>query len=99
MSFDKKRMLFKVFLESQFAYSLLVWMFHSRKTNSRINYIHERASRLVYEDNFLSFEELLKKDNSFKIVVLYNLMGLLQNLFLCRTVFLYFEPLLKTLYF
>jgi len=67
MSFDKKRMLFKAFVESQFAYSPLVWMFHSRKTNSRINYIHERALRLVYADNFSSFEELLKKDGSFKI--------------------------------
>ena len=67
MSFDKKRILFKAFVESQFAYLPLIWMFHGRKANSKINHIHERALRVVYEDNCSSFEELLKKDGSFKI--------------------------------
>ena len=39
-------------------------MFHSRKANNKINYIHERALRKVYKDNESSFENLLKKDNS-----------------------------------
>jgi len=65
MSFEKRRILVKAFVESQFGYCPLTWMFHSRKANSKINHIHERALRIIYKDNNLSFEELLKKDNSF----------------------------------
>ena len=42
-------------------------MFHSRELNNRINRIHERALRLVYQDNSLSFAELPEKDNSVAI--------------------------------
>ena len=42
-------------------------MFHSRAPNNRINRLHERALRLVYKDPHLTFEELLRKDNSFYI--------------------------------
>ena len=38
-------------------------MFYSRSLNNKINWIHERALRLVYQDN-LSFSELLDLDNS-----------------------------------
>ena len=51
MSFDQRRVLLKGFVESQFGYCPLTWMFHSRKANSRINHIHERALRIVYKDN------------------------------------------------
>ena len=42
-------------------------MFHSRTLNNRINKLHERALRLVYKDQHLTFEQLLEKDNSFTI--------------------------------
>ena len=57
----------KSFIESQFGYCPLVWMFHSRSLNNRINHIHERALRIVYKDYYSSFEELLEKDKSFTI--------------------------------
>ena len=60
-------MLMKAFIESQFGYCPLVWMFHSRKLNNQINRLHERALRLVYKDSLLTFEDLLQKDNSFSI--------------------------------
>ena len=41
-----------------------VWTFCSSKMNHKINHIHERALRLVYQDYTTSFEGLLKKDNS-----------------------------------
>ena len=65
MSQDKLRIIMKAFIESQFGYCPLAWMFHSRKLNNRINRLHERALRLVYKDVTLSFEELLRKDNAF----------------------------------
>ena len=67
MSHDKLRLLLKAFIESQFGYCPLVWMFHSRTLNNRINRLHERALRLVYKEPTLTFEELLRKDNSFTI--------------------------------
>ena len=57
----------KSFIESQFGYCPLVWMFHSRSLNNRINHIHERALRIVYKNYYSSFEELLEKDKSFTI--------------------------------
>ena len=42
-------------------------MFCSRTLNNRINKLHERGLRLVYKDSLLTFEELLRKDNSFTI--------------------------------
>ena len=40
-------------------------MFHSRTIEKRINSLHERALRVVYKDDNLTFEQLLEKDNSF----------------------------------
>ena len=64
MSFDQRRLLMKSFIESQFAYSPLVWMFHDRHMNNKINKLHERSLRIVYKDDISSFEELLLKDGS-----------------------------------
>ena len=52
----------KSFVESQFSYSPLIWMFCGRVANNRINKIHERALRLVYQDSESSFEDLLATD-------------------------------------
>ena len=67
LSFDKKRLLLKSFIESQFSYCPLIWMFCSREMNRRINHIHERALRLVYDDYITSFEDLLIRDKSVSI--------------------------------
>ena len=37
-------------------------MFHSRPINAKINNLHYRALRIVYQDETSTFEELLKKD-------------------------------------
>ena len=39
-------------------------MFHERQIN-KINKLHERALRIVYNDTIMSFEELLVKDKTF----------------------------------
>ena len=67
METKKLRILMKAFIESQFSYCPLVWMFHCRELNNRINRIHERALRIAYNDPNSSFEELLRKDESFTI--------------------------------
>ena len=57
----------KAFIASKFFYYPLVWMFHSRKLNSRVNKLHQRALRIVYQDYASSFTELIEKDNSTSI--------------------------------
>ena len=54
----------KAFIESQFAYCPLLWMFCGRQINARINHIHERVLRVVYNDEVSLFEGLLGRDNS-----------------------------------
>ena len=63
----KLRILMKSFIDSQFNYCPLIWMFHNRTLNNRINKLHERALRLVFKNPNLSFQELLNKDKSFTI--------------------------------
>ena len=46
---------------SEFGYYPLVLMFYSRKLNSRVNKLHKRALRIVYQDYASSFTELLDK--------------------------------------
>ena len=67
LSFNKRRTPFKAFVESQFKYSPIVWMFHSRRTNNKINRLHERALRIVYDDDVSTFDQLLAMDKSFCI--------------------------------
>ena len=64
---EKRRIVMKTFIESQFNYCPLIWMFHSRIINNKINRLHERALRIVYSDFKSSFEGLLMEDNSFSI--------------------------------
>ena len=54
-------------MESKFKGSPIVWMFHSRRTNSKINSIHERALSVVYDDNVSTFDQILAMDKSFCI--------------------------------
>ena len=67
MSKDKLRILIKSFIESQFSYCPLIWMFHSRTLNNHINKLQERGLRLVYKDPQLTFVDLLRKDKSVTI--------------------------------
>ena len=64
---DKLRLLMRAFVTSQFQYCPLVWMFHSRKMNNKINRLHERALRIAYKDFCSSFATLLEKDRSVTI--------------------------------
>ena len=67
LSFEKKKNLLKAFIESQFKYCPLIWMFHNRNLNNKINHLHERGLRLIYNDYKTIFENLLAKDNNFCI--------------------------------
>ena len=67
MCLEKRKTVMKAYIASQFGYCPLVWMFHSRILNNKINSLHERALRITYGDRSSSFENLLEKDNSVSI--------------------------------
>ena len=67
MPLEKCRIVIKTFIQSQFNYCPLIWMFHSRTINNQINPLHERALRIFYSDFKSSFGSLLMKGNSFSI--------------------------------
>ena len=50
LSFQQRRILMKTFIDAQFNYCPLVWMFYSRTLNSKLNRLQERALRIVYQD-------------------------------------------------
>ena len=52
---------------SQFKYCPIIWMFHSRRTNNKINRLHNRALRIVYDDDVWTFDQLLAMEKSFCI--------------------------------
>ena len=64
---ERRRTLMKAFIESQFGYCPLIWMFCRRNLNNRINHLHERSLRIVHNGYESSFRELLELDNSVSI--------------------------------
>ena len=67
MGLSKRKLLMNAFFTSQFSYCPLIWMCHSRSNNRKINMLHERCLRIIYNDQQSSFTELLNKDNSVSI--------------------------------
>ena len=63
MSIEKRKVVMNAFFTTQFSYCPLVWMCHSRINNSKINMLHERCLRIIYNDKQPSLTELLNKDS------------------------------------
>ena len=65
LSFNKRKKLFKAFEESQFKYCQIVWIFHSQRTNNKINRLDEIVLRNVSGDDISTFDQLPAMDKSF----------------------------------
>ena len=63
MSLQKRRILMKSFITSLFNYCPIVWMYHNKSLKRKVNHIHERALRIVYQDFQSRFSAFLVKDN------------------------------------
>ena len=64
MELPKRRILRNAFFKAQFNYCPIIWMFHSRNLNNKINRLNERCLRIIYNDKHSNFEKLLNEDNS-----------------------------------
>ena len=67
MDQSERKYLMNAFFNSQFSYRPFVWMCHSRAWTNKINRLHKRCLRLLYNDKQLTFEGLLEKDDSVSI--------------------------------
>ena len=64
---QKRKVLMKSFVISQFNYCPIIWMYCQRRSNNLINKIHERALRIAYNDYVSDFNQLLENDKSVTI--------------------------------
>ena len=60
LPFYKCKTLINTIFDSLFAYCPLVWMFHNRQLNTKINNLHYRALRIICRNETFTFDELLK---------------------------------------
>ena len=67
MTLEKRRLVMKTFVFSQFNYCLLVWICHSRQLNHKLHRLQERALRIVCNDKCWTLYQLLEKDKSVAI--------------------------------
>ena len=65
LSAEKRRIIFKSFIESEFKYCPLNWMFFSQKSNNKINRLPEKYLKTVNNDCESTYEELLPHDSCF----------------------------------
>ena len=63
---EKAKLLCNAFINSQFNYAPLVWMFCRKKQYLKIQKIHHKALKVVYNSN-KNYDELLRDNNEFSI--------------------------------
>ena len=71
LSMKQKQLLYMSFMEAQFKYCPITWMFSSRSCSNKINKLQERELRLVYDDYESSFYYVLLHKNNL-IIILYS---------------------------
>ena len=64
MNLTKRKLLMNSFFASQFNYCPLVWMCHNHTINNKINRLHKRCLRIVYNDNKSLMSEIFDKRNN-----------------------------------
>ena len=67
LTFKNRTVFIKAYFESQFKYCPLVCMFHRTQVNNKINRLHDRALRMIYEDSTSLFDTFLEKDMSLSV--------------------------------
>ena len=63
LTLDKAKLLDNVFIDSQFNYASLIWMFCHKTTYLKIQKIHRKTLKVIYQSDF-SYDDLLQLSNS-----------------------------------
>ena len=67
LTLEQAKLLVNSFVNTQFGYAPLIWMFTSKNSMLKVNEIHRRTLRLVYDDCNSIYEELLVSYNDTSI--------------------------------
>ena len=67
LTVEKARILANAFINSQFNYAPLIWMFSSKTAINKILKIHYRTLQVVYSEYHKPYEELLQIDDDISI--------------------------------
>ena len=67
-----KKVIFNSFFKGQFNYCPLLWMFNTREVSHKINRLHERGSRVLLNNETLTFNDMLSESNDTTIHVKYS---------------------------
>ena len=67
MDLSKRSIVMNVFFNLQFNYCPVIWLRHNCTTNRKINRLHERCLRIIYNHKQSSFKMLFEKDSSVSI--------------------------------
>ena len=67
LNFKKNKSLINIFFMSHFTYCQLIWVGQNRTNSNKINTLHERCLRLLYNDKKSSFHEILERDSCVSI--------------------------------
>jgi hypothetical protein len=67
LTFSKRKLLLNSFVQSQFTHAPLVWMLHTKTANNKINRVHYKFLKTLYDDNDSTFKELLDKEGTFTV--------------------------------
>ena len=67
LTVEKARILANAFIDSQFNYAPLIWMFAGKTLINKICKIHHRTLRVVYNEYNKSYGELLQLNNNVSI--------------------------------
>ena len=64
---EPSNLLANSFINTQYGYAPLIWMFTSKNSMLKINKIHRRTLHLVYDNYNSTYEELLASHNDISI--------------------------------
>ena len=67
LSYSNRKDLLNSFVQSQFTYAPLAWMLHTKTANNKINQVHFKFLKTLYDDHESTFKELLDKEGAFTV--------------------------------
>ena len=67
LTFYKRKILLNSFVQSQFTHAPLVWMLHTKTANNKINRVHYKFLKTLYDDHDSTFKQLLDKEGTFTV--------------------------------
>ena len=82
LSYKHKKVVPNSFINGQFSYCRLIWMFSSIRSYRKINKLYERSLRLCHNDYTLNYDELLSKQDLVNIHIR-NIQPLMIEIFKC----------------